>query len=132
MIKKTIKFTDFNGNEHTEDLYFNINNKEILDMEKSVPGGLTNKLQKVTENQDVDGILEYIELLIDKGYGKKSDDGMRFLKSPEILADFKASPAYDEFFMLVLKDAKFAAEFIEGVYPATLIAEAKRLEASKK
>lgn len=71
-------------------------------------------------------------MLIDKGYGKKADDGMRFIKSPEILADFKASPAYDEFFMTVLRDAKFAAEFIEGVYPAALIAEAKRQEASKK
>lgn len=40
MLKKTITYTDYNGNERKEDFYFNLNKAEIMRMEMSTRGGL--------------------------------------------------------------------------------------------
>ena len=42
MLKKTINYTDYNGNERTEDFYFNLTEAEILEMEMSKTGGLAD------------------------------------------------------------------------------------------
>ena len=33
MLKKTIKYTDYNGEEQTEDFYFNLSKAELTEME---------------------------------------------------------------------------------------------------
>ena len=35
MVKKTIKYSDYNGNEIEEDFYFNLSKVELLEMEMS-------------------------------------------------------------------------------------------------
>ena len=35
MLKKTIKYTDYDGNEREEDFYFNLSKAEITEMELS-------------------------------------------------------------------------------------------------
>mgnify|MGYP001145356686 CR=1 FL=1 len=41
MLKETIKFTDFNGVERTEDHYFHLSKAEAMEMEMSTSGGLS-------------------------------------------------------------------------------------------
>lgn len=40
MLKKTISYTDYDGNERTEDFYFNLSKAEIIEMELGTAGGM--------------------------------------------------------------------------------------------
>ena len=52
MLKKTITYTDYNGNSRTEDFYFNLNEAELAEMVVSVDGGLTAMIQRIVAAQD--------------------------------------------------------------------------------
>ena len=57
MYKKTITYTDFNGTERTEDFYFHMTQAEILKMEYSQEGGMTNVIQKIIETEETTKLL---------------------------------------------------------------------------
>lgn len=46
MYKKTITYTDYDGNERTEDFYFNLTKAEIAEMELSAEGGFDKLIEK--------------------------------------------------------------------------------------
>jgi hypothetical protein len=126
MLKKTIKFKDFNDNEVTEDYYFNLTKSEIAEMELSTKGGMKAQLEEIVASEDGAAIIAVFKNLLAKSYGKKSADGRRFAKSPEIWEEFSQSGAYDALFMELVTKADAAAEFVNGLMPAELV------EASKK
>lgn len=128
MLKKTVTCVDYNGVEYTDDYYFNLTKAEIMKMEMGVAGGLAEKLQKIIATNDAVKIMEFFEELVLKAYGEKSDDGKRFIKSPEISAAFSQTEAYSTIFMELALDAEKAAEFVNGIIPADL---AKQLENNK-
>ena len=47
MLKKTITYTDFNGEKREEDFYFHFSRAEILEKELSVEGGLGAMLRRI-------------------------------------------------------------------------------------
>ena len=120
MIKKTITYTDCNGNERTEDFYFNLNKAEIMRMEMSVSGGFAERIQRIIAAQDQPAIIAVFEDLIQKSYGVKTPDGKGFLKRKEDLELFIATEAYSELFMELATDADAAAAFINGIVPASM------------
>ena len=58
MLKKTIKYTDYNGVEREEDFYFNLSKAEIAEMELEIPGGMTAMLQRITAAQDTPSLVK--------------------------------------------------------------------------
>lgn len=120
MYKKTITYTDFDGNKRTEDHYFNLMQSELLDMQTSVQGGFYSLLQKIIASQDQPALMKVFKEIIKKSYGIKSVDGRRFEKTEEIFAAFEQSPAYSELYMELVTNDKAAAEFINGIIPADL------------
>lgn len=131
MLKKTITYTDYNGNERKEDFYFNLNKAEIAEMELEVKGGMSAMLQEITAAQDTPSLIKVFKNLILKSYGKKSPDGIRFIKSQELRDEFEQSEAYSELFMELATNADAASEFVNGIIPQSVAAEAKKLEAKK-
>lgn len=129
MIKKTITYTDYNGNERTEDFYFNLNKAEIMRMEMSTKGGLAEQIQRIIAAQDQPAIIAVFENLIQNSYGVKTPDGKGFLKRREDLEAFIATEAYSELFMELATDADAAAAFINGIVPASM---AKQLAEANK
>lgn len=117
MLVKTIKFTDFNGVERTEDFRFNISKSELTELEFSVDGGLKDFIEKITQKIDAPEIMAMFKKIILLAYGEKSDDGRRFMKSPELSIAFSQTPAYDELFMELMMDSEKAADFINKVLP---------------
>lgn len=117
MLVKTITYTDFNGNERTEDFYFNLTEADVTKMEMSVNGGYSAMLRRVSNSQDAPVIRDTFERFIIDSYGEKSPDGREFYKSPEIAKRFMATEAYSVLFMELCTDAKAAAEFVNGVLP---------------
>lgn len=120
MIKKTIKFTDYNGNEREMDFYFNLSKAELSEMELSVAGGLGERIKRIAAAQDTPEIIKIFKELILKSYGVKSDDGLRFIKSEQLSNEFTQTEAYSTLFMELASDDKKAAEFINGIIPSDM------------
>lgn len=120
MLKKTIKYTDYNGVEREEDFYFNLTKAEIMEMEMSKSGGLAETIQRIVAAQDAPAIIQIFKELVLKAYGIKSPDGKRFIKSDEIRAEFEQTEAYSDLFMELATDADAAAKFINSVVPADM------------
>jgi len=118
MIKKTITSTDFTGEELTEDFYFNLTEAELIELEVSAEGNsLSAWLEKIGRNLQGDKLIAAFKLIIGQAYGVKSTDGRRFVKSPEILAEFRSTMAYSSLFMELATNAESAAEFVNGLMP---------------
>lgn len=133
MIKKTVTYTDFNGNERTEDFYFNLTQVELAELDlgvSGVSGGLLGLLKKIVREKDQRQIVEYFKKIVLMAYGEKSVDGRRFVKSEEIRNGFAPTEAYSKIFMELAQDADEAAKFVNGIMPKEVVEEAKKL--SKK
>lgn len=117
MIKETIVYTDFNGNEHTEDFYFNLSKPELIELEVEVEGGMAKFLDDVIKAEDSKELVSYFKRIVLLSYGKKSDDGKRFVKTPDLREEFEQHAAYPELFMKLAQDDKAAARFINGIVP---------------
>lgn len=120
MIKKTIKYVDYNGVERNEDFYFNLSKAELAEMELSVEGGMAKLLEEIGNSKDNKRIVEAFKQIILKSYGEKSADGKRFMKNGDLSEAFMQSEAYSELFMELLTDEKLAADFVKGILPANI------------
>jgi hypothetical protein len=125
MLKKTIEYTDYNGNERTEDFYFNLSKAEVYEMEMSTAGGLETYINKIISTKDSAAIVSMFKDLIVKSYGEKSDDGRRFIKSEELSNDFEQTEAYANLFVELSTDADKAAAFVNGILPKDMSQDAK-------
>lgn len=117
MLKKTITYTDFDGEERTETFLFNLTKAEVAELELGTEGGLASKLQRIVAAKDRHEIIRYFKEILLMAYGEKSDDGRRFIKSPEIRKAFSETMAYSELFTELATDAAAAADFIKGILP---------------
>ena len=120
MLKKTMTYTDYNGNVRTEDFYFNLTKAEVMEMELSTSGGLAEMLQKVVAAQDSPSIIKIFKDLILKAYGEKSPDGKHFIKSEAISTAFSQTEAYSQLFMELATDADAASAFVNGIIPGNI------------
>lgn len=124
MLKKIISYTDYEGNQRKETYWFNLNKAEIIEMQAC---GSLREYARISDTQNVAGVVEILKDVILKAYGEKSSDGKRFLKKDKDgvrLADaFAETEAYSELFMeLATNPAAFEA-FIRGVVPNGFLAD---------
>lgn len=120
MLKKRIKYTDYNGTTREEDFYFNLTKAEIMEMEMGTQGGLTEMINRIIETQDAPSIIKVFKQIILKAYGEKSPDGKRFIKSTELSESFSQTEAYSELFMELASDSDAASKFVNGIIPADM------------
>lgn len=132
MIKRTITYTDFDGNSRTEDMYFNMTRSELVEFTFTMPDEMTSVMKnpetvdleetgaKLAEKMGNSGIFNFIKDLVFKAYGVKSEDGRRFIKSEELSTEFTQTLAYDQFLMDLFSDDIKATEFINGIIPASI------------
>lgn len=131
MINKNVTYEDYNGKQRTEECWFNLNKTELLKMAMDLPEGT---LPENTDNVDNNllaaqlfeklgnkGILEFMETLVLKAYGVKSEDGRRFIKKQELTEEFSQTPAFDAIMMEFMTDQDAAAKFVNGVIPANVV-----------
>ena len=119
MLKKTLTYTDYNGNEVTDDLYFHLSTMEVvriqteLDMQEDEE--LDEYALRISQEKNLKAILQFIDLIVQRSYGVRSSDGKRFDKSPKVLDDLLASPKYDALIDELLFVDGAAQEFASSV-----------------
>lgn len=117
MIKWPITYTDYNGETHTEDFYFNLNKAEVMEMNLNANGAYSEYLQRIVDQRDGAKLAEVYRDLILNSYGEKSPDGRRFVKSKALAESFSQTEAYAELYMQLATEEGAAIKFIEGVLP---------------
>ena len=117
MLKKEIRYTDFNGVERMKTYYFNIGENEIMEMEVDVEGGYAAFLKSIVEMQDARQLVAAFKQFILKAVGLKSDDGESFIKTDEVREAFSHTAAFQALFIELTTDANAAAAFVTGVMP---------------
>nr|DAV50396.1 MAG TPA: hypothetical protein [Caudoviricetes sp.] len=120
MLRKVIKFEDFEGNEVEQAFYFNLTKAEILEMELGSKEGLSNYLQAIVDAGDNKAIVEIFKKIILAAVGRKSEDGHRFIKDDEAVNALIQTNAYSELFLELAGDADAAVDFITNVMPKNL------------
>lgn len=118
MIKKTITYVDFDGNERKEDFYFHLTQAEVADWELSIEGGLSKSILNIIKSKDVRKIIPIYKELMIKSYGVKSPDGRRFIKNDDVRNDFIQTQAFSDLYMKLATDAEEGSNFIKGIMPA--------------
>ena len=144
MIKKTIKFKDFNGVERSEDLYFHVSKASVLtspdpayneiislgmDLQERSKFIEDIKLEDIDQADPFDKnslllaesarmVARMLDRLVDLSYGKKSEDGSKFIKGAEVLKDFKDSAVYDAFVEQMIGNQEDMITFINQLLAA--------------
>lgn len=129
MLKKTITYKNYLDEEVSEDFYFHLSKAELVELELSHKDGLSAALQRIIEAEDGKGIVEEFKTIILTAYGIRSDDGRQFTKNNEIREEFKSTQAFSDLFMELILNTDAAIEFINGIIPADMAAEAAKLAA---
>ena len=140
MLKRSITYTNpFTDEEVTEEHYFHISKADMVEMEmeehnlayKAKDGqdytGMQAKLMKIIDSEDGKAIIAELKEIIRRSYGRKVED--RFVKSSDIWTEFSSSEAFSQLLFELCTDAEKAAEFMNGVIPKNLAAEAQQLAA---
>lgn len=120
MYKKEIEYTDYNGNVRKETFWFHLTKAEITEMSLNQNGSMEKYFQNIVQSNDYSKLVKIFTELIKKSYGKKSDDGRRFMKSQEILDDFVQTEAYSQLFVELASDADAALAFCNGIMPSDM------------
>lgn len=113
-------YENYDGEQITEDFYFNLNKAELLEMEVAHEGSMTNYIKKIIGTKDQVKLMSLFKEIIHKSYGVKSPDGRKFIKSQELLDDFVQTPAYPELYVLLSTDADEASAFVTKIMPKGL------------
>lgn len=117
MLKKVIKFRDYDDNERETTAYFNLNESELAELIEEFGGrdSLTNLFANIKESGDGHRLTTFMRAIIKKAYGIKSGDGLRMKKTEEIWENFYQSEAYNEFFLGVMSSDAENANFLRNV-----------------
>ena len=120
MFKYEQKYTDYNGVERADMLYFNLSKAELMEMELSTQAGVEEMIRMLIATNDNAKIVALFKDMILKSYGIKSEDGRRFIKSKELRDQFEQSEAYSEFFIaMIANENDLQTKFINGVINGT-------------
>jgi len=132
MLKREIKYENFDGEETSDVFYFNLSKPELIELEVSEGAGFVKLLERIIETKDNRALIEQFKKIILMSYGVKSEDGRRFIKSDELSHEFSQTAAYEELFMELASDDNAAVIFLQGLLPRDMRGEVKTGPPEKK
>lgn len=123
MLKRSINYTNFDGEVKNKTFYFNLSKTELVELDGSAEGGLPATLQRIVESKDPATLISEFKKIILSAYGERSEDGDRFAKSALLSEQFSQTAAFDALFMELAQDEGKASDFILGIMPAELTSQ---------
>lgn len=110
MYKKTVNYTNIDGEPKQRTLYFNYNAIELVTvLEKhGVTFDKMEEFQEYIKSLQEQGktmeMVRFVHDLIVCAYGERDESGEHFLKSEKIAYDFDHSMVFDKFFLDLMKN----------------------------
>jgi len=132
MITRTFTYEGFDGKMYSDTWYFHLNEAESFKIRARNIEGMDGMLRTLSRTNDGGEIMDLIDAIILNSVGKRSIDGRQFIKNAEVRDEFRQTEAYSQLFMELISDADKAAEFMIGIMPAKLAAEARKNIAEAK
>ena len=120
MFQTTVKYTDFDGHERSETLYFNITEQQMRDLYQDDPDFSEKALTSIVEGSDTAEMLRIMKKLILASYGEKSADGKVHKKNKEIRENFECSAVFEQLMddIMYKADEKYLMSFFTQIFPA--------------
>jgi hypothetical protein len=144
MLKKIITYTNpFTNKEVTEEHYFHISKADLIEMQMENVNepevtdpttgrtleGFPAKLQRIINDKDGNEVLSVVKDMVRRAYGKKEGD--RFVRSKEIWEEFMSTEAWAQLYFELCTDAVAQADFMNGIFPSDMLAEANKLASAQ-
>lgn len=143
MLKHIVEYTDFDDTKQRDELWFHLSKTSLMLSEQKVYDEimvLSQELKKMlpsleeigknieSENSDdpltsgnrivVDAarlMAQMLDKIVSLSYGIRSEDRKRFIRTPEVVAEFKSSMAYEAFVINLLEEPDKLLKFIESL-----------------
>jgi hypothetical protein len=128
LLRKVIRYTNFNDEEVEEEFYFHLTKAELVEFQLSVNDeqGMYGHIERIVAEENRPELIKLFKQLLMMSYGKRSEDGRRFTKNDRILEEFESTGAYSAALIEILSSTENAIEFYRGILPNDLTsAEAK-------
>jgi len=132
MIVKSITFKDFRDQKVTEEFYFHLSVRRFRKWNKDRGGDLMKYLKEVDAKQDSLEALDFIEELIARSFGTRSEDGRHFDQDEAATEEFLESPAYDALLAELGSSKEAAGEFVSGIFTSELIRQGLDMAAGQE
>lgn len=123
MYRKTMTYTDLNGEKVTDELYFNISKKDAVHLMGRYTNGtldekdLSKMLDNLVKSNNTIKMVDFIEDIILSSYGEKSEDGRYFIKNKITREKFENSVAYAELFEELFTNQEELNKFVSCILP---------------
>ncbi len=127
MFSHTVKYKTFEGKDVKKTLYFHLSESDIFRLLTKYPDGpesIGKELAEISASGDNEKLFAEFEKYIFLSYGDRLDDET-FDKSEDVVRRFRASLAYNAFFLDITNDSDLAANFITGMFPDEIQKDAK-------
>ena len=121
MIKQDITYTNFEGEQETETLYFHLNKVELMEMQVSEKRGLAQYITDIQKAENNKEIFRLFKEIVLRAYGERSEDGKKFIKNERLREEFEGSLAYEELMVKIVTETDFAIKFVNGIMPAEIL-----------
>ena len=116
MIRKTIKYHDFDGDEREDEFYFSLNETQFAKLNGLFPGGMEAYTAKITKDKNADEMYRLIDTIVTAAYGERI--GNNFVKKApngQPLSDFFVNTeAYDNLMTELLSGENNLINFLMG------------------
>lgn len=126
MLKQSITYENYDGEQVTEICYFHYSRAEIAEKELDPVNSLSARFRKVINEKEPKQVMAFVKDLILDSYGQRTPNG-GFLKNQQLRDEFAASEAYSELILSLVQDGEKLGKFFEGVMPKQMIENAKKM-----
>lgn len=120
MVKKSITYTNNDGNKETKVFYFNLTKFEWLELEAYTKGGLIENLKHALETNNLKKTIDILKKILLRAYGERDPETGEFIKSDELAVKFSKTEAFSELFYELAYDEKKANDFFMALIPAEM------------
>lgn len=134
MYREKLTFKNFNGEEVTETLRFDLSELELFDLSQEDPTFSQSYMKTLIDSEDQYEMFRFIRKILALSYGKLSEDGNEFMKSPEIMDRFLHSAAYNALINNIVnsKDIALLKKMLIGIFPAQFTKSLVESEAAEE
>lgn len=120
MYKKTVTYTNLDGDRKEKVLYFNYTATQLMDVleRHGISFDKLDKFQDYIKSLEAEGktmeMVSFIHDIIINAYGERDESGDHFYKSAEISKDFDNSLMFEEFFLDLMKHPDELSKLMRG------------------